>query len=266
MENCLKHALIKISYFLIFIFLAPLSRADLVTDYPQNETFALQSGKKILLPMIVGSNDSYFLTGTANLGRLNSLLKHEDLRAIPLSDSHGLIGVYVIHYKSSSIGPYNEVVILANAEAIPNGTIERRQGFFVIDIKVDTKLALEVGREVWGFPKTLGESTLNMKSSDINFVVKDENGQENFSGKCNGCLDLNFTNMANDLRVITPYKIRRSWVSIKSNAPVATKAFEVGRDVFSVNPHSKIGHTLKDLEFVPANWLIGRDGQMVIFK
>ncbi len=63
----------------------------------------------------------------------------------------GLDCILFIEYPESTIGPYNEMVLALNCDC--NGEL----GFFVYNIYVNDDIALTAGREVWGFPKKMGE-------------------------------------------------------------------------------------------------------------
>lgn len=79
--------------------------------------------------------------------------------------ARAVVGVSVYEYRSTSIGPYNEVgvavPVFVQGEPRPvPGTLdflrtaaERHMGFHILDLPVTTEIANAAGREFWGFPK-----------------------------------------------------------------------------------------------------------------
>lgn len=65
--------------------------------------------------------------------------------------------IFIAEYPNSTIGPYNENLILLYTK------YEKTQGLFVMNIYVDDDAALTAGREIWGYPKKL----CNIKLSPI---------------------------------------------------------------------------------------------------
>ncbi len=71
------------------------------------------------------------------------------------SIENGLDAIVFLEYPETSIGPYNESLILLNC--MYKGMI----GSFVFNIYVDDDVALTAGREVWGFPKKMCEINIS---------------------------------------------------------------------------------------------------------
>lgn len=68
---------------------------------------------------------------------------------------YGFDTIFITEYPDSTIGPYNENLILLNCEykGIP--------GSFVFNIYVDSDEALTAGREIWGYPKKMCDIKLS---------------------------------------------------------------------------------------------------------
>ncbi len=67
----------------------------------------------------------------------------------------GLDVIFISEYPDSSIGPYNENLILLSCK------YKGRPGAFVFNIYVDSDEALTAGREIWGYPKKMCEIKLS---------------------------------------------------------------------------------------------------------
>jgi len=70
------------------------------------------------------------------------------------STENGLDIIAILEYPETTIGPYNESLILLNCMYKGN------PGLFVYNIYVDDDVALTAGREIWGFPKKMCEINL----------------------------------------------------------------------------------------------------------
>ena len=57
--------------------------------------------------------------------------------------------IFIVEYPDSSIGPYNENLILLSC------SYKKKPGLFVFNIYVTSDIALAAGREIWGYPKKL---------------------------------------------------------------------------------------------------------------
>jgi len=63
--------------------------------------------------------------------------------------------LFITEYPDSTIGPYNENLILLYCK------YEKTFGLFVMNIYVDDDVALTAGREIWGYPKKMCDITLS---------------------------------------------------------------------------------------------------------
>jgi len=78
----------------------------------------------------------------------------------------GLDIFLILEYPNTSIGPYNEAVLLLSS------TYKNKPGVFVFSIYVDDDVALTAGREIWGIPKKLAEINLSpIKKNKIKGTV-----------------------------------------------------------------------------------------------
>jgi acetoacetate decarboxylase len=71
-----------------------------------------------------------------------------------ISIENGLDTLIILEYPETSIGPYNEAVLLLSC------TYHNKPGNFVYSIYVDDDVALAAGREIWGIPKKIAEINL----------------------------------------------------------------------------------------------------------
>jgi acetoacetate decarboxylase len=72
----------------------------------------------------------------------------------------------VVEYPETSIGPYNESLLLLSS------TYKNKPGMYVFSIYVDDDVALTAGREIWGIPKKMAEIKLSkVKKNRVNGTV-----------------------------------------------------------------------------------------------
>ncbi|MHA1145237.1 MAG: acetoacetate decarboxylase family protein [Candidatus Helarchaeota archaeon] len=69
--------------------------------------------------------------------------------------------IFISEYSESSIGPYNENLILLYCK------FEDKAGLFVMNIYVDDDVALTAGREIWGYPKKMAHIELSQVQGNI---------------------------------------------------------------------------------------------------
>ncbi|MHA2392996.1 MAG: acetoacetate decarboxylase family protein [Promethearchaeota archaeon] len=72
----------------------------------------------------------------------------------------GFDNVLILEYPDTSIGPYNEALLLLNCN------YKNKPGVFVFSIYVDDDVALTAGREIWGIPKKLAKIELSKIESN----------------------------------------------------------------------------------------------------
>ncbi|MHA2182410.1 MAG: acetoacetate decarboxylase family protein [Promethearchaeota archaeon] len=82
------------------------------------------------------------------------------------SIENGLDTLIILEYPDTSIGPYNEAVLILSC------TYQNKPGNFIYSIYVDDDVALAAGREIWGIPKKIAEISLSKtKKNRVNGTV-----------------------------------------------------------------------------------------------
>jgi acetoacetate decarboxylase len=71
------------------------------------------------------------------------------------SIEYSLDTLIILEYPDTSIGPYNEAVLILSC------TYKNKPGNYVYSIYVDDDVALAAGREIWGIPKKIAEIKLS---------------------------------------------------------------------------------------------------------
>jgi hypothetical protein len=133
------------------------------------ELFKLSDGNEVSLPLVCDEALACFLAFPArvdSLPRLPGVLKHLGV------GGRTICALLIADYRSMSIGPYREMVVMApvkyKGEARPPVT----RGVFVHEIAVTSEVSRLTGIEVWGFPKYLADINIDQKPGGINVKMQ----------------------------------------------------------------------------------------------
>ena len=234
------------------------------------QVFRLHSGKKVLLPKRSDSVDYVFLQGSADLQALNQILAPEDLVALPGPDNRGSVGVIVAKYNSSSLGAYQEVLVVISAQSnalkdtgasagslpYPMDAIAPPSPYFVWSSYVDSRLALDVDREVWGFADAMATIELNTHTPDwtFRFSAPGKAGLA-LEGKCGSCGLAGKQKLPAHFTLISSYALRRSWVPVENSGATLVRPYDAAVDTFL--PKGALAARLKKIDFRPYGWFVG---------
>lgn len=230
---------------------------SLFKKFPHSETFMLSNGQKVPLPVQINYN-LIALRGIADLAKLNSeVLKNEDLAAIPDSDfpTKATIMVYFVKVHSGDAGTYDEIIVSVPSQST-NLSVPK-QGEFIWQIQLNGDLGRRYGVDVWGYPKV---------EANVRIEFNQDGSAWGFNGPKNSRLtdlviggsdlmSLSATDFQNQVYGITPYKIRRSWITTHISGKYATRPFDPSKDVYSPKA-TGIGKRLLHVRFEPKTWIV----------
>jgi hypothetical protein len=89
-----------------------------------------------------------------------------------------VVALSFYEYRSSSVGPYNEVGTAILAKRIGQKTRWSTAAAFVVDLPVTTRTANAAGREIWGYPKFVTPITFSLRGRRFSSSVSDPAGNE----------------------------------------------------------------------------------------
>lgn len=78
-----------------------------------------------------------------------------------MEPSEELDSFNIIEYPESTIGSYNEVVVVLSCK------YKGRSGSYLVNLYVDSDVAFAAGREIWGYPKKMAEIQLSQIKKNI---------------------------------------------------------------------------------------------------
>ncbi len=122
-------------------------------------------------PLPIRYFDDLYLAATfmTDLNRAAELLKGTGLQAVPQEDGKAVVVLFCGEYRSTDIGPYNEigltVLSLAPGDRVP--------AIYVTNLPVTTALANRAGREIWGFNKFVAAIDIKRDGKTFSATVRD---------------------------------------------------------------------------------------------
>lgn len=78
-----------------------------------------------------------------------------------LEPSEELDSFNIIEYPESTIGSYNEIVVVLSCK------YEDTPGSYLVNLYVDSDVAFAAGREIWGYPKKMADIKLSQIKENI---------------------------------------------------------------------------------------------------
>jgi hypothetical protein len=156
---------------------------ELFSRYP-DAAFTLPSGKQFPMPYHCYDADSFVLHGTVDVPGAEALLQGENCHPVVLRQrgrpDRSVAQIWLNLYRDTNFGPYQEMVISFAASSeektavfpYKNGTsllvpgLDPRCVIFTRWLYLDSQSAIDVGREVFGFPKYLAELSFDPVESE----------------------------------------------------------------------------------------------------
>jgi hypothetical protein len=135
--------------------------------WPLPETtpaFALQ---KPLLEM--GQGQILGLVGEADLGKLNALLKNDELECIPVNDQ-ALVYLNVCRYQNSSVGSYSE--FYTSVLCRPIGASISDIGLWFTNMICTNSIIANLGTMVWGNRYSMGQIGMDERMAEVSINGK----------------------------------------------------------------------------------------------
>ena len=106
-----------------------------------------QRRKPVSLPIRYFDAQLLIATYMVDYGRASALLKNTGVIAVPQGVGQALVAFGCFQYRTTDIGPYNEVGLTVLAAA-PKSPVP---ALYVVHLPVDTASANRAGHEIWGY-------------------------------------------------------------------------------------------------------------------
>lgn len=150
------------------------------------------------------------------LSRAAQLLNGTGLQAVAQADGQAVVVIYCIEYRTTDIGPYNEVGLTVVAQA-PGDPVPAN---YVVNLPVTTASACRIGREIWGYNKFVAAIDVKKDGKSFSTILRDTDNEMicTLEGERGPSIPappsdiLTFTQfhgglMKTDIKVMTPYQV-----------------------------------------------------------
>ncbi len=142
------------------------------------------SGRDIQLPLLYYDVSAFASSFTAPTRLVKGILPSRHMKPAEILPGRSVVTIAAFEYRDTSVGPYNEVgitipVLLDPLIRLPGLPLllEKRYkklGFYVHHLPVTTKVAYDAGREVWGYPKFIGEITFADDDNALTMTLEEK--------------------------------------------------------------------------------------------
>lgn len=139
---------------------------------------------KVELPILYRRARSISGIFLAPIFRIKELLPSGKLVPVEVLPNRTMMGFSAFEYQDTSIGPYNEVGITIPVRYLPSRnpvllpalkmSASLNFDVYVWKLPVTTRIALDAGIEIWGYPKFLAEITFSESPSHLSCHLVEE--------------------------------------------------------------------------------------------
>lgn len=141
--------------------LESIVRWNLSFGHPDGSRPPVFTGK---LPAYYPDNTTMTVTFTASTAKVRRYLPHREMHPVELYPGRCLIGFTAFEYRSSEVGPYNElgiaIIITYGRRSVPGlhvlrSLLKKEVSAYIWHLPVTTEPARIAGVEIYGYPKIL---------------------------------------------------------------------------------------------------------------
>lgn len=175
----------------------PVAQTTTLFDELPIETVSLSTGDEIELPIRYTESTVINAFFEADRAVVETKLENTPFQLAMSNGSLTVVGLGFFEYRESNIGPYSEVglviPVVLKGDPLPSNwlvdlvlpPLDRKMGFYVLNIPADDAVAVAAGKEIWGFTKFVTDVDFHHAGSSIDMTVHDPNSNDtilNFVG------------------------------------------------------------------------------------
>ncbi len=149
-----------------------------MTDEPKGEFSRQIQGRDIFMPCIVADASSGTAAFLVDAEEARRMLPGDEFDLIEILPGRALLSVALIDYKENDLGDYNEVSIafFVREKDEPVGIpylgpvmdfVRSRVKTYIHWLPVNQSFTQEAGSEIWGFPKTVEEISIDYTDTEV---------------------------------------------------------------------------------------------------
>lgn len=139
-------------------------------------------GREVTMPVEVRAATAATAMFSVPADRAQAMVEYSGLRVLPHRPGRSVVGLVFVRYVDGDLGPYDElgVCVLVRRHDSParRGTslslLRGEAGVLIHRLPVDGEFTMAAGREIWGFPKTLGEFETDLDGPDRHVVLRQD--------------------------------------------------------------------------------------------
>jgi hypothetical protein len=145
--------------------------------------------REVTMPVEVRTATAATAMFSVPADRAQALVDPSGLEVLPFRPGQTVVGLVFVRYVDGDLGPYDElgVCVLVRRHDSPArrttllsplrdlGSLLRGEaGVLIHRLPVDGEFTMAAGREIWGFPKTLGEFETDLDGPDRHVVLRQD--------------------------------------------------------------------------------------------
>ena len=147
----------------------------------------------VVLPMMIYDATFAMAVFLCDLDKVEKVFEGTGMVPSFRMGGKGVVGLGLIEYRATSLGPYNEVGLalpqlwsksntlfdcVKSMLELYRDTRTKEMGYYVAHLPVTTELARVVGYECWGFPKFVTKINIGINKRNMDCGVMDPNGKD----------------------------------------------------------------------------------------
>ena len=137
-------------------------------------------GREVTMPVEVRTATAATAMFSVPSDRAQAMVEYSGLRVLPYRPGRSVVGLVFVRYVDGDLGPYDElgVCVLVRRHDSRRGDLgsflRGEAGVLIHRLPVDGEFTMAAGREIWGFPKTLGEFETDLDGPDRHVVLRQD--------------------------------------------------------------------------------------------
>lgn len=249
-----------------------------LAEYPVTDIYQLSSGRAVEVPYKCYEAQALYIYGFVDINALNSLLVDQNYTPVRFGDSLGVAALTPIDYRDTSCGSYRELLwsFLTSKQplALPNdgtpmtllaATSHPDAVMMSYKLYLDQQHAIDVGREIYGFPKHRTPQQVEASVDGQHF---------HFKLVCDGRLAVRgrvqlpgqvSPKSRNKMLTVTSKEVVQTRIAFDVEAGIGVRSIDTEDDFFA-SPESEFGRQLLELCFQPKLAVFMPGAELVMHK
>jgi hypothetical protein len=131
---------------------------------PTTSSYQIE-GQTVTMPVLVRDASAGTVMFDVDATRAQALLDDDAFEVVQSEPGRAQLNLAIIDYRDNDLGDYYEIGI--TLFVVPRGVEGAEPGTFITHLPVNQHFTCEAGREIWGFPKTVEEISLDYAETSV---------------------------------------------------------------------------------------------------